>query len=61
MDLEVVENKSSIELYADLINDSLKIDCNPLISSLDEILLIFNNYFILIDKVLFFVFQFILI
>lgn len=40
-----------IEIYGEMISDSLRINNNSLINCLDEILLLLNNYFMLINKV----------
>lgn len=43
--------KSNIDLYGLLISDSINIECKPLISCLDDILRLFNDYFKYINKV----------
>jgi hypothetical protein len=42
-----------IEIYGKMVSDSLKIDSAPLNKCLDDILALFNSYFILIQKVCF--------
>ena len=44
--------KSNIDLYGLLIQDSIKLESNLLISCLDDILRIFNDYFKYISKVI---------
>lgn len=47
-----VSIRSKIELYGNLISDSICIDSKPLIACLDEILKLFSEYFKFISKVL---------
>jgi hypothetical protein len=51
-EIDEITTKSQLEKYAFLINDSLDIDCLPLVASIDEILKIFEQYLKQIDKVL---------
>ena len=48
---EDVDTSKFIPIYGEMISDSLRINNNALINSLDEILLILNNYFMFINKV----------
>ena len=49
---QVNKTRQQIENYGSLINNSLKIDCMPLVSSVDGILRILSEYFKFVDKVL---------
>lgn len=49
-----------VEIYGEMISDSLKINNNSLIECLDDILQTLNSYFILLDKVCRFIKLFIL-
>lgn len=52
-----VEDKSNydttkfVEIYGEMISESLRINNNSLVNCLDEILLVLNSYFLLINKV----------
>ena len=47
------DNSTEIEIYGNIINDSLKIECAPLVNSLENIAFSFEDYFRLLDKVRF--------
>ena len=47
-------NQKNIEFYGTLISSSFEIECKPLISCLDDVLKIFDDYLKLITKVNFF-------
>ena len=54
---QVNKTEQQIENYGSLINNSLKIDSAPLVSSVDEILRILSEYFKFIDKVYCFIYR----
>lgn len=51
VDEKNVEMRKFIEVYGEMISDSLKINNNSLIDCLDDIIRTLNSYFMLLDKV----------